>query len=56
MSVPADVAGRVPLRLAAVRLALPGAARADRLQVVPELPPHPGVRGRQDLRGASARP
>ena len=43
--VPAQLAGRVPVRQRALRLPLPGAARADRLPVLPELPPDPGVRG-----------
>ncbi|CAG6397868.1 hypothetical protein SCOCK_60201 [Actinacidiphila cocklensis] len=57
--VPADDAGGVPVRIAAVRLALPGAARADALQVVHELPPHPGVNRQvwtEALKGADAHP
>lgn len=52
-------AGGVPVRIAAVRLALPGAARADALQVVHELPPHPGVNRQvwtEALKGADAHP
>ncbi|GMA87246.1 hypothetical protein GCM10025868_24960 [Angustibacter aerolatus] len=43
--LPAEQPGRAPLRQRAVRLAVPGAARADGEPVARELPPHAGLTG-----------
>ncbi len=43
LHVPAQLAGRVPVRQRAVRVALPGAARAHGFAVLPELPSDAGV-------------
>ena len=42
--LPAVVGVGAPLRVLGVRLAVPGAARPDRLAVLPELPPHGRLR------------
>ena len=51
--LPALLAGRAPLRLGEVRLALPGPARPHAVALLRELPPHPDLTAPGDRRAAS---